>query len=101
MWLIAMFDLPVETKEERRAHALFRKDLLKLGFVMLQFSVYARCAASEDAAAVFRKAIKQALPSRGNVRILSLTDAQYARTQIFDGKKRQSPESVPAQLVLF
>lgn len=101
MWLIAMFDLPVETKEDRRAHALFRKDLLKLGFVMLQFSVYARCVPSEESGAVFRKAIRHALPSRGNVRILTLTDAQYARTQVFEGTKPQTPEHAPAQLELF
>ena len=40
MWLYVMFDLPVETKSQRRVAARFRKDLLKDGFTMHQFSVY-------------------------------------------------------------
>ena len=39
MWLYVMFDLPVETKAQRKAAAGFRKDLLKDGFSMHQFSV--------------------------------------------------------------
>ena len=35
-WLIVCFDLPVEEKEERRLAARFRKDLLDLGYFMLQ-----------------------------------------------------------------
>src|SRR5690606_25570553 len=42
MWLFAMFDLPVVTKTDRRNYARFRKKLLEEGFMMLQFSVYAR-----------------------------------------------------------
>ena len=42
MWVVAMFDLPVETQQNRRDYARFRKALLKDGFMMLQFSVYAR-----------------------------------------------------------
>ena len=32
MWIFVLFDLPTETKKEKRAHAQFRKDLLKDGF---------------------------------------------------------------------
>lgn len=39
MWLVAMFDLPVDTKAARRAYAQFRKALLKDGFSKMQFSV--------------------------------------------------------------
>ena len=50
MWLLAMFDLPVETKDNRRDYVRFRRVLLKDGFMMLQFSVYARYIPSEEAA---------------------------------------------------
>jgi CRISPR-associated protein Cas2 len=36
MWLVAMFDLPVTSRQYRRAYARFRKELLKDGFCMLQ-----------------------------------------------------------------
>ena len=41
-WLMAMFDLPVMTQEERKVASRFRNDLLDNGFLMIQFSVYAR-----------------------------------------------------------
>ena len=50
LWLIAMFDLPVETLENKRNYTRFRKALLKDGFMMLQFSIYARFLPSEEAA---------------------------------------------------
>lgn len=40
MWLFVFFDLPVTTKKEMKAASLFRKNLEKDGFSMMQFSVY-------------------------------------------------------------
>ena len=34
LWLIAMFDLPTETLENKRDYTRFRKGLLKDGFMM-------------------------------------------------------------------
>ena len=42
MWLFVFFDLPVTTKKEMKAASLFRKNLEKDGFSMMQFSVYIR-----------------------------------------------------------
>ena len=42
MRMLCMFDLPVETEEERRAYRIFRKNLMQEGFVMMQYSVYVR-----------------------------------------------------------
>lgn len=52
MWLFVFFDLPVETKKERKAASDFRKTLMKDGFSMLQFSVYNRHCASDESAQV-------------------------------------------------
>lgn len=41
MWLYVMFDLPVQTKSQRKSAARFRKDLLKDGFSMS--SVFRLC----------------------------------------------------------
>ena len=37
MWVMVMFDLPVQSKELRKTAATFRKNLLGDGFWMLQF----------------------------------------------------------------
>lgn len=42
MWVMVIFDLPVQTKAQRRAATKFRNFLLDEGFSMSQFSVYMR-----------------------------------------------------------
>ena len=101
MWLIAMFDLPVTTKQARRDYARFRKYLLTEGFQRLQFSVYARFCANEESANGFRKRIRKRLPSGGNVRLVAITDRQFGKMDVFIGQKKLKPESAPNQLLLF
>jgi CRISPR-associated protein Cas2 len=101
MWILALFDLPVKMKEQRRQATQFRKTLLQDGFSMLQFSVYARPCPSEEAAAAFRSGIRRSLPTSGHVRIISITDRQFARMEVFLSQKSCDPEQAPAQLELF
>lgn len=101
MWVLAMFDLPVDTKKARRAYAQFRKALLKDGFTRLQFSVYARHCASEENADVHTRRVQDALPDDGEVRVLRITDKQFERMHVFWGKLRKPPEPPPCQLELF
>ena len=42
MWVLVLFDLPTETKRDRKASADFRKKLIQDGFTMFQFSIYVR-----------------------------------------------------------
>lgn len=101
VWLFAMFDLPVKTKAQRRRYAQFRKNLLKDGFSQLQYSVYARYCPSEESAQAHRERIKAALPSEGQVRVLSVTDRQFGKMENYIGKKRRATEEKPQQLMLF
>ena len=39
MWILVFFDLPTDTKKERKAAAKFRKDIMGDGFTMFQFSI--------------------------------------------------------------
>jgi len=101
MWVVAMFDLPTDTKPARKAYARFRKHLLSDGFTMLQYSVYARPCASRESAEVHVGRVKAHLPPDGEVRILPITDKQFERMQVFWGKRRKPPEAAPSQLQLF
>lgn len=101
MWLFALFDLPVDTKEHRREYAQFRKALIRLGFVMLQYSVYARHGTSEDYLDPIRSRVRAALPPHGQVRLLAVTDHQFGKMEVYVGKKRKPAEDPPAQLMLF
>ena len=101
MWLFAMFDLPVDTKDSRREYAQFRNRLLKYGFTMLQYSVYAKHIPSEDAGDTLRAKIHASLPPNGEVRVLAVTDHQFGKMDVFFGKKRRRAESPPLQISLF
>jgi len=101
MWLFAMFDLPVDSPKARHEYTRFRHALLKQGFTMLQFSVYARFCSSEEKAEAFRKRIRPQLPPDGQVRQLAVTDKQFGKMEVFSGKKRGKTEKPPDQLMLF
>lgn len=101
MWVVAMFDLPVDSKESRKQYARFRKALLKDGFAKMQFSVYVRHSASRENAAVHIARVEAAVPPDGEVRVITITDKQFERMRVFWGKTRRPPEPAPAQLELF
>lgn len=101
MWVLVLFDLPTETKKDRKAHALFRKNLQKDGFTMFQFSIYVRHCASMENAAVHIKRVKSFLPEFGQVGIICITDKQFSHIELFYGKKNQEPNTPGQQLELF
>jgi CRISPR-associated protein Cas2 len=101
MWMVAMFDLPVETKENRRHYVRFRNTLLKDGFMMLQYSVYARYIPSEEAAETHRRTVRLAIPPLGQVRLMALTDHQFGKMEVFHGRRPKKPEAAPEQFLLF
>ena len=87
MWVMVLFDLPTETKKERKIYADFRKKLLKDGFTMFQFSIYLRHCPSKDNADVHIKRVKLELPEHGHIGILCITDKQFGDMELFYGKK--------------
>lgn len=101
MWLLTFFDLPVRTREQRYEYARFRERLRDDGFVMLQYSVYARPCPNEENARVHFDRIRAMLPPEGEVRILTLTDMQFNRMKVFYCGRDRPPEKRPVQLTLF
>lgn len=101
MWLFALFDLPVETRQDRENYIAFRKALLNDGFFMVQYSVYARFCESEATAKHHRSKIRNLLPPDGEVRLLAVTDRQFSNMEVFFAKRRIKTETQPEQLLLF
>ncbi|GBU20978.1 CRISPR-associated endonuclease Cas2 [Fibrobacteres bacterium R8-0-B4] len=101
MWIMVLFDLPTDTKADRKRASKFRKDLLQDGFEMLQFSVYWRHCASKENAEVHINRVKEALPKYGKVGILCITDKQFGNMQIFYNANTQNKKNIPEQLELF
>lgn len=101
MWLFVFFDLPTNTKTERRHAALFRKALEKDGFTMMQYSVYVRHCASKESMTVHIKRVRKSMPPSGYTSMLSITDKQYGEIRNFWGKVERKKPDMPQQLEFF
>lgn len=101
MWVLVFFDLPTETKKDKKAYADFRKNLQKDGFTMFQFSIYVRHCGSSENAAVHIKRVKSFLPEYGQVGIMCITDKQFGNIELFYGKRNRVVNSPGQQLELF
>ena len=98
---MVFFDLPTETKKDRKNAGTFRKLLIKDGFTMFQFSIYMRHCTSRENAQVHIKRVKSFLPPHGHVGILCVTDKQFGMIELFYGQKESEKPEMPQQLELF
>ncbi|MGL4394526.1 MAG: CRISPR-associated endonuclease Cas2 [Brevinema sp.] len=104
MWLFVLFDLPVTTKDERKRATHFRKALLKDGYLMIQYSVYARPCGDWVRLEKHRKRLNFMIPPQGSIRTLAITDRQFKSmeemintTKFEETKKHQNTD----ELLLF
>jgi CRISPR-associated protein Cas2 len=101
MWVLVFFDLPTETRKDRKTAALFRKRLLTDGFGMFRFSIYMRFCASKENAEVHMRRVRGFLPKKGKVGMLQITDKQFGLMEVFYGVKPAEKEAPSQQLELF
>ena len=101
MWVLVFFDLPTETKKDRKIYTDFRNKLIKDGFTMFQFSIYLRHCASVENAEVHIKRVKKDLPPKGHIGILCITDKQFGNMELFYGKAEKEITTPYQQLELF
>lgn len=102
MRMLVFFDLPVVTRAERRAYTQFRRFLLNDGFDMIQFSVYGRILNGSDAQDKHFKRLIANLPPEGSVRLLTVTEKQFATMKLLVGMPLFQEKAVKAnQMLLF
>lgn len=101
MWCLVMFDLPVKTKQQRRAATEFRNMLLDMGYSMVQYSVYARYTPTQAGNRSTVQAIKAALPAHGYVRVLHISDHQWSSALRFSNFEQDLEEETPQLFTLF
>ena len=101
MWIFVFFDLPTETRLQRKVANNFRKSLLDDGFTMFQFSIYNRFCASRENSETHTKRVKSNLPSLGKVGVIQITDKQFGMMEIFYGQKAVETQKPSQQLELF
>jgi CRISPR-associated protein Cas2 len=101
VWVLTLFDFPVKTKQQVREATRYREYLLQLGHVRVQYSVYAKYVINRDSVQWLARMIERGMPSEGEVRVLCVTDREWASMLRFVRKIRVEPEKAPEQLTIF
>ena len=90
MRLIVFFDLPIETQKNRHDYAVFRRYLIKNGFIMMQKSVYSKLVLNGVTSRAVREKVRQNLPPAGLVEMLEVTENQFSRIEYMLGDKQST-----------
>lgn len=105
MYLFVIFDLPTYTKKQRHNYSIFRKYLIKDGFVMMQYSIYFRLCNGRERIDKHFKKLEDNLPESGHVRSFELTEIQFKRMKLLVGHRTKNEKmnqgNGPKQLLLF
>lgn len=90
MRLVVFFDLPVLTAAQRKSYRVFRKFLIKDGYVMMQESVYSKMVLDGAAADSALARLKKNKPPSGIVQVLKVTEKQFGGMVEITGERRKS-----------
>ncbi len=101
MWILVFFDLPTETKQDRKNYSKFRDRILDDGFIMFQFSLYMRHCPSRENAQVHIERVKKIVPPKGHIGILCITDKQFGDIILFNNQQKEPMPSISMQLEMF
>lgn len=99
MRLLVFFDLPMETSKNRHDYAVFRKFLIKSGFIMMQKSVYSKLVVNGVIAAAEKTRIVSNLPPEGLVELLEITENQFSRIEYLVGERQSIVEESMNRLI--
>jgi len=99
MRMMVFFDLPVSTREQRRAYRLFRTFLLRDGYDMMQFSVYSRIINGVDDFHKHLKRLNRNLPAEGSIRCLQVSEKQFSEMRLLVGTATVQEKTVTAQQI--
>lgn len=86
MRMILFFDLPMVSARERKIYAIFRKQLIHEGFVMMQQSVYSKLVLNSTNEKLTYDRIKKIIPDNGVVQLLTITERQFASMEYLAGE---------------
>ncbi len=87
MKIIVFYDLPTITKQDRINFSKFRKNLEKLGFIMMQESIYIKHAYNHDWVNRIKIKLNDVIPPSGDIRVLVITNKQYETIEVIKGGK--------------
>ena len=85
MRTLLFFDLPTITNKHLKDYRRFVKEIKKIGFYMLQESVYVKMSINQKAAENTKNKVRSIIPSEGNIILLTVTEKQFNSMDILIG----------------
>lgn len=101
MRVIVFFDVPMDNFQEKKEYQNFRKQLVKIGFLKMQNSVYSKIVINDSSMACVKAVVKASLPKNGNVQMLCITEKQFASIEYLVGDKISDVEDSTKRVVEF
>ncbi len=100
--VLILYDLPMIEDRDIKIYSRFRKEILKLGCYMVQFSIYAKVIKNEIYYQSFVTKLKEIMPAKGEVRVVKVTERQYQSMLFLNGAKNNFEKKISNnQLVVF
>ena len=100
MRVFVFFDLPTLTLENKRQYRIFRRFLIKTGFIMLQESVYCKLALNQTAVDSIYDNLRKNTPSQGIVQVLSITEKQFSKSEYLIGEAKTDVVNNDERLII-
>ena len=95
-----MFDMPTITNEDKKNYSKFRDNLIDDGFIMIQFSVYVRICKNQDDIIKHTNRVKLFAPSKGNIRLLQVTEKHYEQMLMLRGIKNDDEKESNNSMII-
>ena len=102
MRIILVYDLPVVEDEDRKIYHKFNNDINRMGFIMLQFSVYTKVIQNDTSYKQNLLKLNKIIPKKGSIIVLKVTEKQFQDMKYLTGvKNRQEALVGGRELVIF
>lgn len=88
MRTVLFFDLPTIETKDLKEYRKFVRNIKKIGFYMLQESVYVKMLIDKQAQMGVISKVKKISPNNGSIMVLSVTEKQFAQMEIIIGENK-------------
>jgi len=95
-----MFDMPVDTTDDRRQYRWFRKFLITNGFMMMQESIYTKIVLNQSSVDAVLARLEKHKPPKGLVQVLTVTERQFERMIFLVGEVKSDIISTDERLLI-
>lgn len=89
MRLILIYDLPTTDESDKKIYGKFHRNIIRLGFYRLQYSVYSKVIQNDTSLKQYTIKLNKILPQKGNIILMKVTEKQYQNMIYLRGEKNK------------